>query len=401
MLALYRSGRQADALDVYRRGRRQLQDGLGLEPGEELRRLEQAILTHDPAIACPGAPAPGPARDTSPARFSHGTLGLAVGAIVLAGAITGVLLSRSPHHPAVAAVVPAHSLAVVAAGTDRIGRIRLGWTPTRVALSGHTLWMLDARDETVVRLDLDTRRVVRTIGIGVTPTAVAVGDAAAWVLAADPNTLIRIDPAYDLVRTTRVPLGRSSDLSVGDSAGLAVSPNGVWIEDGASTLLRVAPGTGTVILRLRLGHGIDGVTVGAGSIWVTRGSPATLLRVDPQTGQVTARIPIAMTRGATAPYPIGVAFASGFVWVLNGNTGTVSRVDPALDAVTATVPRVSLNPIRIVAGMGAVWVADAADDAVERIDPATARVTRSVTVGGLPASLAAGPTRVWVAVDAS
>jgi YVTN family beta-propeller protein len=206
---------------------------------------------------------------------------------------------------------------------------------------------------------------------------------------------------HDLVRTTRVPLGRSSDLSVGDSAGLAVSPNGVWIEDGASTLLRVAPGTGTVIQRLRLGHGIDGVTVGAGSIWVTRGSPATLLRVDPQTGQVTARIPIAMTRGATAPYPIGVAFASGFVWVLNGNTGTVSRVDPALDAVTATVPRVSLNPIRIVAGMGAVWVADAADDAVERIDPATARVTRSVTVGGLPASLAAGPTRVWVAVDAS
>ena len=115
---------------------------------------------------------------------------------------------------------------------------------------------------------------------------------------------------------------------------------------------------------------------------------------------MTARIPIATTRGATAPYPIGVAFGSGSVWVLNGNTGTVSRVDPALDAVTATVPRVSLNPIRIVAGAGAVWVADADNNAIERIDPATARVTRSVTVGGLPASLAAGRTGVWVAVDA-
>ncbi len=115
---------------------------------------------------------------------------------------------------------------------------------------------------------------------------------------------------------------------------------------------------------------------------------------------MTARIPIATRRGASAPYPIGVVFGSGSVWVLNGNTGTVSRVDPALDAVTATVPRVSLNPIRIVAGMGGVWVADAYDDALKRIDPVTARVTRSVPVGGLPTSLAAGRTGVWAAVDA-
>ena len=44
MLALYRSGRQAQALEVYRDGRRLLVDQLGIEPGEELRRLERAIL---------------------------------------------------------------------------------------------------------------------------------------------------------------------------------------------------------------------------------------------------------------------------------------------------------------------------------------------------------------------
>ena len=51
MLALYRSGRQADALDTFQEARRVLADELGLEPGPELRRLQEAILAHDPAIA--------------------------------------------------------------------------------------------------------------------------------------------------------------------------------------------------------------------------------------------------------------------------------------------------------------------------------------------------------------
>lgn len=50
MLALYRSGRQAEALEVYRVGRGLLIDELGLEPGEDLRGLEAAILADDPAL---------------------------------------------------------------------------------------------------------------------------------------------------------------------------------------------------------------------------------------------------------------------------------------------------------------------------------------------------------------
>jgi DNA-binding SARP family transcriptional activator len=50
MLALYRSGRQVEALDVYRHGRDVLVAELGLEPSPMLRDLERAILTHDPAL---------------------------------------------------------------------------------------------------------------------------------------------------------------------------------------------------------------------------------------------------------------------------------------------------------------------------------------------------------------
>jgi DNA-binding SARP family transcriptional activator len=51
MLALYRSGRAADALEAYGSARRVHVERLGLEPGPELRRTQEAILAHDPAIA--------------------------------------------------------------------------------------------------------------------------------------------------------------------------------------------------------------------------------------------------------------------------------------------------------------------------------------------------------------
>jgi predicted ATPase/DNA-binding SARP family transcriptional activator len=72
MLALYRSGRQADALEAYRHARAVLVEQLGIEPGAELHDLHEAILAHDPALDAPHA---GPSEGRGARRASPGARG--------------------------------------------------------------------------------------------------------------------------------------------------------------------------------------------------------------------------------------------------------------------------------------------------------------------------------------
>ncbi|MEV8515454.1 AfsR/SARP family transcriptional regulator [Dactylosporangium sp. NPDC051484] len=68
MLALYRCGRQVDALALYRRVRNRLLDGYGLEPGPRLQALERAILNHDTALDLAAAAPPVPAVPSGSSR---------------------------------------------------------------------------------------------------------------------------------------------------------------------------------------------------------------------------------------------------------------------------------------------------------------------------------------------
>jgi DNA-binding SARP family transcriptional activator/pimeloyl-ACP methyl ester carboxylesterase len=80
--ALYRAGRQADALAAYGRARTVLRDELGLEPGGELRRVERAVLEHDPSLdglpLCPTPPAATSAITRPPVRYARSADGVHV-----------------------------------------------------------------------------------------------------------------------------------------------------------------------------------------------------------------------------------------------------------------------------------------------------------------------------------
>jgi DNA-binding SARP family transcriptional activator len=71
MLALYRSGRQGEALDAYQATRRTFVDELGIEPGRQLRDLHQAILNQDPSLEPPEEPADGEMATMPPAATAE------------------------------------------------------------------------------------------------------------------------------------------------------------------------------------------------------------------------------------------------------------------------------------------------------------------------------------------
>jgi DNA-binding SARP family transcriptional activator len=94
MLALYRSGRQADALEEYRRTRETLVDELGIEPGEELQELQRAILRHDRALDGRRSPVPAPPGEAERGQLVRWTLVAIVAIALVAAAVIALAVFR-------------------------------------------------------------------------------------------------------------------------------------------------------------------------------------------------------------------------------------------------------------------------------------------------------------------
>ena len=144
MLALYRSGRQADALETFQEARQLLTADLGLEPGPELQRLQQAILAQDPTIA--GSPTAPRRRVNLPAPVNS-------------------FIDREEAMEKLLSMLRDYRL-VTLTGPPGVGKSRLAleaaWTRARDVREG--IWLVDLeranRDEDVARL------VARAIGAG-------------------------------------------------------------------------------------------------------------------------------------------------------------------------------------------------------------------------------------------
>jgi DNA-binding SARP family transcriptional activator len=134
MLALYRSGRQAEALDAYRDVRRALVEELGIEPGRELKDLEAAILEQDPSLDLP-ATAPAPHRE--PVGVEEPTIAPAA-----SESFVGRESELGEFRAALDDALAGRMSLLLIAGEPGIGKSRLGDEATTLAEAGgaNVLW---------------------------------------------------------------------------------------------------------------------------------------------------------------------------------------------------------------------------------------------------------------------
>ena len=107
MLALYRSGRQSEALNAYQDARRVLVDEFGIDPSRELQELERQMLRQDPTLDLGAATSPAAAPAAPQARFILVLAGDATSSRLPVGVAGSLARSKVPHELILARLVPA------------------------------------------------------------------------------------------------------------------------------------------------------------------------------------------------------------------------------------------------------------------------------------------------------
>jgi DNA-binding SARP family transcriptional activator/ABC-type oligopeptide transport system substrate-binding subunit len=339
MLALYRSGRQVEALAAFDRARRILADEFGLEPGQALRQLQSQILRQDPSLepgeAVHAAAAAATATDAAarrPGAIADQPRSAPVRAPPLAPPATPPapdadrVLTRPPRR--------IHRRAALAVTTIFAAALAVG---IALVLGGDEEARSEYRLGTVL-IDLSTGEQIESIPLSRLPVSAypVFADGHFWVNNWSPFEFVEIDARSGAILRSINPPARDPNVQEegGSITPFAVEGDVLWVTS-AHDLVKMDIGLGREVDRFRLdalgkGSGLaEGVAVGAGSVWVSRDvGRGQIVRLDPMSGT-----PQHVWNGVT-PH-LNLKFGDGSLWAAD------ERGLARIDAETNLLRRVS------------------------------------------------------------
>lgn len=351
ILALYRAGRQADALTAYQGLRSVLDLELGIRPSPEVETLHQQVLRQDPSLSIPSAALSSSTehaaslREADPSPLSAPS----VGAVDASGLrARAVQLDSAP----AALLATAEALWAVLGDADALIRIDpvgrritqtvigVGHLPQAVAAVGEDLWVVAFGDRVVTRVDIRTAKPGHRLPVGVDPVAVVGDVSGVWVANSGDNTVVRIDPVTEIV---------DAPIFVGDGpAALALDGSTLWVANGHSgTVSQIGTRTGERIAAdLPVDAGPAAMVVTDTDVWVANEAGQSVARISRVTGRVDR---IHVGDGPSSMVSVGQQ-----VWVANRYSGTISLIDIRTNGVTTI--RVACAPTALTQVDGEVWM---------------------------------------------
>jgi YVTN family beta-propeller protein len=288
-------------------------------------------------------------------------------------------------------------------GASVILSIPVGDRPNAITFGFDSIWVVNARSDSVSRVDPVSNIVVATISVGATTgMGIVAAEGAVWVTNFDANTVTRIDPATNLVAAT-IPVGSSP-------SGIDATPGAIWVAehrgDPNGGVSRIDPATNSVVARIPLGAqsccGPTQIGTTPDAVWVgvpNLSAPPELVRIDPDTTSVEAVI--FPEKGAVNG---GMAATGSDVWAAGGINvpSRLLRIDAGTNTISATINTGGGTGLGVAVGFGSVWTTGTGNGPATgngfllRIDPETNNVVEKLNLAGAPLNIAMGAGSVWV-----
>jgi virginiamycin B lyase len=269
--------------------------------------------------------------------------------------------------------------------SEVITKVDVGGQPCGVVGAEGAVWVSDAEQARVVRIDPTAGKVTATVDVDETPCEMTFAEGSIWVVT-QSGMLDRVDPKTAKV-VAKIPVGATSYEAVSAFGS-------IWVTNrNDRTITQVDPATNKVTKTVEVPDVQPGGIVAVGSeLWVGNDSSGEthVSRLDPVSGK-------ARRVEAGGGRPAFVTATDDSVWTANQNDGSVSRIAVASGKVTSTV-KTGISPVNldVLPAAQEVWVPDDRANTVVRIDGTSGKVVETIPVGKGPAVVAAVDGDVWV-----